>query len=116
MGTLRYGSSATDIDFDDRALHHLQIVIVAKLRRRESFIFSWVADKNAGSGRTSIWLDPSSTLIFRFSGNRASTINRAWIDILMLSANSAGGLFFSAEPDTANMTPLSATVPDGHRR
>jgi hypothetical protein len=34
----------------------------------------------------------------------------------MLSANSAGGLFFSAEPDTANMTPLSATVPDGHRR
>ncbi|MDH6237082.1 ATP-dependent DNA ligase [Cryobacterium sp. CG_9.6] len=99
MGSLRYGASATDINFDDRALYHLQVVIVAKLRRGESFTFSWVVDRNGGSGRISIWLDPSSTLSFRYADTRAPVINREWIEALMKSANSTSGLFFSAEPD-----------------
>jgi len=99
MGTLGYGSPATQTSFDDRALHHLQVVIVAKFRRRESFVFSWVTDRNAGGGRISVWLDPCNPLFFRYSGNRAPALNRAWIDALMISANSSGGLFFSAEPE-----------------
>ncbi|UFS59674.1 DUF7882 family protein [Subtercola endophyticus] len=98
MGMLMYGSPSIEVSFDDRALTHLQIVITAKLRRRESFIFSWADSADIGSGRSSIWLDPSSTIFYRFYGSRVPAINREWIDVLMNSANSGGGLFFTAEP------------------
>ena len=38
MGQLIYASTF-EARFDDRVLAHLQIVIVAKLRRQESFAF-----------------------------------------------------------------------------
>lgn len=98
MGSLLYGSPSIEVGFDDRALMHLQIVITAKLRRRESFVFSWTNSVDVGSGRSSIWIDPSNTLLYRFSDSRSPAINREWIDALMRSANSAGGLFFCAEP------------------
>ncbi|RFA16355.1 hypothetical protein B7R21_01955 [Subtercola boreus] len=98
MGILLYGNPSIEIAFDDRALTHLQIVITAKLRRRESFVFSWTDSPDAGSGRSSIWVDASSTLYYRFHGSRIPSINRLWIEELMASANSGGGLFFSAEP------------------
>jgi hypothetical protein len=100
MGTLLYGNSGIEVGFDDRALMHLQIVITAKLRRQESFVFSWMDSADVGSGRGSIWLDPSSTLFYRYFGSRVPSINREWIEALMLSANSGGGLVFSAEPGT----------------
>lgn len=100
MGILMYGSPSLEISFDDRALAHIQVVITAKLRRRESFVFSWADAPDAGSGRSSIWLDPSSTLYYRFFGSRAPALNRAWIDVLMESANSGGGMYFTAEPGT----------------
>ncbi len=93
-----YGGSSIEVSFEDRALTHLLIVITAKLRRHESFIFSWTHDAASGSGRSTIWLDPSSTLLYRFSGNRPASVNPQWIDILMKSANSTGGLVFSKEP------------------
>jgi hypothetical protein len=98
MGSLIYGNSGIEVNFDDRALMHLQIVITAKLRRRESFVFSWVNSPQEGSGRNTIWLDPSSTLYYRFSGSRAPAINRDWLEALMLSANSATGMLFTPEP------------------
>ena len=101
MGTLLYGNPSIVITFDDRALMHLQIVISAKLRRRESFIFTWSDSADEGSGRSAIWLDPTSTLYFRYFGSRTPSINRDWIEALMLSANSAGGLVFIAEPATS---------------
>jgi len=102
MGSLIYGSPGIEISFDDRALMHLQVVITAKLRRRESFVFSWTNSPEIGSGRSTIWLAPSSTLYFRYFGSRTPTLNRAWVDALMASANSAGGLFFTPEPDPAS--------------
>ncbi|TFD50900.1 ATP-dependent DNA ligase [Cryobacterium sp. Hh11] len=98
MGTLLYGNPSIVITFDDRALMHLQIVISTKLRRRESFIFTWSDSADEGSGRSAIWLDPTSTLYYRYFGSRTPSINRDWIEALMLSANSAGGLAFIAEP------------------
>jgi hypothetical protein len=98
MGTLLYGNPGIVITFDDRALMHLQIVISTKLRRRESFIFTWSDSADEGSGRSAIWLDPTSTLYYRYFGSRTPSINRDWIEALMLSANSAGGLVFIAEP------------------
>ena len=104
MGTLLYGNSGIVISFDDRALMHLQIVISAKLRRRECFVFSWIDSADSSSGRNAIWLDPASTLYYRYFGSRVPSINREWIDALMVSANSAGGLVFVSEPAP---TPVS---------
>jgi len=98
MGTLLYGSPGVEVTFDDRALTHLQIVITAKLRRGESFMFSWNDSPEAGSGRSSVWLEPSIPLYFRFFGSRVPSINREWIEQLMMSANSGSGLFFTDEP------------------
>jgi hypothetical protein len=111
MGTLLYGNAGISIAFDDRALWHLQIVITAKLRRGESFIFSWTDSVSVGSGRSTIWLDPSSTIFYRYFGGRVPSVNRAWVNELMLSANSPGGLFFSAEP-TSRIVPETMTATD----
>lgn len=102
MGTLLYGNPGIVIAFDDRVLMHLQIVISTKLRRRESFLFTWTDSPDEGSGRSAIWLDPTSTLYYRYFGSRTPAINREWIEVLMVSANSSGGLVFSAEPDLSS--------------
>ena len=88
MGKLLYGTPPTEVDFDDRVLVHLQIVIGAKLRRRESFFFSWKNDVQVGDGRTSIWMDAAIPLAFKYSGGRVPIVNREWLDLLTASANS----------------------------
>jgi hypothetical protein len=98
MGHLLYGDHSPSIEIDDRALTHLQFVILAKLRRQESFAFSWTESSTAGSGRSTIWLHPSVTLRFRFAGNRTPSLNGAWLAQLSDLANSAGGLRCVAEP------------------
>lgn len=97
MGQLIYASTF-EARFDDRVLAHLQIVIVAKLRRQEAFAFSWSKPREDGSGRASLWLHPAIPLVFTFSGGRSPTINREWIDALMNSANSSAGLRIVPEP------------------
>jgi hypothetical protein len=100
MGTLTY-DVVSRVEFDDRALAHLQIVIASKFRRNESFSFSWVKDAAHGSGRVTVWMHPSIPLVYEFSGSRMPTINRTWLDVLMQTANSATGLHLvpeSSEP------------------
>ncbi|WP_349897701.1 DUF7882 family protein [Parafrigoribacterium soli] len=98
MGRLTYDSTLT-VDFDDRLLVHLQMVIGAKLRRNESFYFSWKDDPALGDGRSVLWLHPTIPMYFKYSGGRPPSINRQWIDELMRTANSAGGLQILPEPD-----------------
>jgi hypothetical protein len=100
VGKFIYDSSLTT-DFDDRALAHLQIVIGAKLRRDESFYFSWKDDQSIGDGRNVVWLHPALPLRFKYLGSRMPRINRAWIAELTDSANSPGGLLLLPEPDAA---------------
>ena len=88
-----------EIVFDDRVLVHLQIVIGAKLRRHESFFFSWKDESAAGSGRSSIWLDSAIPLYFRYFGGRTPEINREWISILMESSHTSAGMQLLKEPD-----------------
>jgi hypothetical protein len=107
MGKLLYSSAAIEIEFDDRALAHIQIVVSAKLRRGEKFFFSWQDNISVGSGRSSIWLEQSIPLYFKFSGSRPVAINRAWLEALMTTANSASGLAFTPEPGMpAGASPL----------
>lgn len=97
MGRLNY-DGAVSVDVEDRALAHLQIVIANKLRRGEPFHFTWALDASTGGGRTSVWMNPQTSLTFRFAGSRACAINRRWLDALMSTANSASGLHLVPEP------------------
>ena len=38
MGRLIYGTGDTDVEFEDRLLAHLKVVISTKLRRNEAFM------------------------------------------------------------------------------
>ncbi|MBC7723770.1 MAG: ATP-dependent DNA ligase [Burkholderiaceae bacterium] len=105
MGVLRYGSDGMEVDIDDRSLAHLQIVMTSKLRRGEAFLFSWTNSLTIGSGRSSIWIDPAIPLYFRYFHNGGAEINREWLEALMDSANTAGGLNFSAEPSVEQIPP-----------
>jgi hypothetical protein len=104
MGKLIYGSTG-EIDIEDRMLAHLQIVIGAKLRRREPFFFSWKDDIAVGDGRSSIWLDSSLPLYFKYFGSRPPMINREWLEVLTVSANSAQGLQWIEEPQGSTDPP-----------
>jgi hypothetical protein len=98
MGQLIYDRSTAEIQMDDRTLAHLQIVIISKLRRQESFAFSWKEPVSSGDGRSTIWIYPTVSLRFRFDGSRQPSINQAWISALATSANSGSGLHFIPEP------------------
>jgi hypothetical protein len=100
MGTLWYGTGGLAFEFDDRALVHLQVVITAKLRRREGFTFTWVTPGAFGGGRHSLWIHPSSTLSYRFHGAELPRLNPDWIEELLLSANSSSGLQYLPESPT----------------
>ena len=97
MGKLKY-DNVSEVTFDDRALAHLQVVIAAKLRRNESFNFSWQKPIEQGSGRTTIWVHPAIPLVYEFDGSRTPSLNRTWVDLLMSTANSAMGLHLVPEP------------------
>jgi hypothetical protein len=102
MGTLQYDGVL--VEFDDRLLAHLQIVIVQKIRRGESFLMSWRDSADTGDGHSAIWIHPTQNLYFKFVGSRNPTINQDWLDQLMLSANSARGLLVMREGSSADAT------------
>jgi hypothetical protein len=110
MGKLIYASAGIEVEFDDRALVHLQIVIANKLRLGESFMFSWRDSTAVGDGRSAIWLDRSIPLYYRFFGSRVPAVNRAWIEELTQSANSGTGLVLVPEPRAAVLVPQLAPV------
>lgn len=96
IGKLIY--DGIEVEFEDRALVHLQAVIGAKLRRGESFFLSWNDSPAIGDGRSSVWLHASIPLYFKYYGGRTPNLNRAWLDALTLSANSGQGLLLTTEP------------------
>jgi hypothetical protein len=98
MGQFVYGNPSVAVDFDDRVLAHLKAVVLAKVRRGESFTFSWEFTAAAGSGHSSIWINPTIALQFDFLGNREPRLNRAWVEELMHLANTPAGLRPTPEP------------------
>ncbi|OUE08089.1 hypothetical protein CMsap09_03990 [Clavibacter michiganensis] len=97
MGHLIYDSRSRT-EMEDRALAHLQIVIINKLRRKESFSFSWKNPPSEGDGRRTIWIAPEIPLEFVYLGGRAPAINMAWVEAMMLAANTSAGLHLVREP------------------
>jgi hypothetical protein len=97
MGSLIYGPTGTRVEINDRTLAHLKVVILTKLRRGEGFAFSWDRGADQGSGRDTMWLHPSIGVEFQFDGGRPPSLNKVWLDELMTSANSGGGLHILPE-------------------
>lgn len=93
MGYLHYGEAAS-FAFDNRLLTHLRTVILGKFILRESLPFTW----SDGETQHSLWLHPSAPLRFEFDVGTTPKINPAWIERLMASADSAGGLRLIEEP------------------
>lgn len=90
MGFLLYDTAV--IEVDDRTLAHIQVVIVSKLRRNESFVMSWRDSPAVGDGHSAIWLQPAIPLYFKYDGSRRPAIDRDWVELLVNAASSPSGL------------------------
>jgi len=97
MAQLLYGSPPTVFEIDDRVLAHVEVVVMAKLRRNESFAYSIEYSDDA---RTTIWLGVHSDLQFVYDKPRPE-VNREWLGRLVDSANSTTGLRVMPEDETA---------------
>ena len=97
MGSLLYDGEDRPIHIDDRALAHLKVVIATKLRRQESFTLSWKHSDSEPGGRSTIWLHPSIPLRFIFDAEEPPELNMRWVEDLMHSANSTGGIMLVDE-------------------
>lgn len=109
MGTLYYADHALEID--DRTLAHLKVALITKLRRGESFTLSWAHPEGQRAGRSTIWMHESIPLRFEFDEIEAAPLQREWIEQILRSANSTGGIQLTAdhleawvEPDVAEAT------------
>ena len=111
MGYFIYDGGTAEVQMEDRVLAHLQIVIISKLRRQESFAFSWKEPASAGDGRSTIWVYPTVSLRFRFEGSRPPVVNQEWLAMLSAAANSGSGLQVLPEP----LDRASGTHADGRR-
>ncbi|MFF2495526.1 hypothetical protein [Agromyces sp. NPDC058064] len=109
MGTLYYGDSQTPIGIEDRALAHLKVALITKLRRGESFTLSWRHPDDEPRGRSTIWLHPAIPLRFVFDEPERPELSTKWINDLMRSANSTGGV--QLVPEQLDTSPIE-TLPD----
>jgi hypothetical protein len=105
MGKLYYGAARYEVEFDDRVLAHLQLVMTGKLRRSEGFMLSWATPAGRGSGRSMVWIHPHTDLHFQFAGNGRPTVNRDWLERLAVLANTATGLYVTPEGE---LQPIDA--------
>jgi hypothetical protein len=97
MGLLIYaGNEAQEID--DRALAHLMVVIVAKLRRKECFLLNW---PDTEGGTFSLWISPAIALEFRFTGSRPAELNRQWLEALERSSTGVRGMLLLREEEAS---------------
>ncbi|MFS0793868.1 ATP-dependent DNA ligase [Microbacterium sp. 1P10AE] len=87
------------VEFEDRLLAHLQAVIMAKVRRGESFPFTWKDDISIGGGRTTVYVHPNVSLVFKYHGSRNPQLSSSWLHALTYNANSGRGLYVIPEPD-----------------
>jgi hypothetical protein len=92
MGNLFYGNAIHPIEVPDRLLAHLQVLTATKLRRSESFTFSWRHLDGEPEGRTTLWLQPSIPLRFVFSSAEKHGIDPVHLRELADQAASSAGV------------------------
>ncbi len=88
-----------DFTLDDRLLEHVKFIVTQKLRRSESFLLTWSYPADQGSGRRSVWIHEGSTLHFRFSRQKAVSLNGEWLKLLLEASHSVRGLNLDDVPE-----------------
>jgi hypothetical protein len=109
VGRFIYGTDAEVYEIEDRTLAHLKTAILAKLRLNQTFTLTLGPEHGAGE-RQALWLTPSIPLRFVSDSVDRFTLNRAWVEQLVMSANTGGGMVLVAEPHPDTESPLSATA------
>ncbi|NYF16536.1 hypothetical protein HDC37_001361 [Microbacterium sp. AK009] len=105
MGHLIYGV-APAIRVNDRALRHLQAVVLAKLRRNESFSFEWESEPDIdgddaikkGGDFGAVWISQGASLYFSYDKAPDDSLNMAWLKLLSETVASTGRLRLLPEP------------------
>ena len=87
-------NTTTTLMIDDRVLAHLQVVIINKLRRRESFTFTW----RQGGHDAVCWMAPAIALEFVYWSDDHPPLNRKWLETLAGEASANAGLRVVPEP------------------
>ena len=95
VGTLFYDGVA--IEMNERTLAHVKIAIVQKMRRAESFTFSWVHSDGQATGRSTIWIHPAIPIRFEFRNPVQPELNTRWIESILRSASTTGGILLTEE-------------------
>jgi hypothetical protein len=88
VGTLLLGRIAR-IRLDDDVLAHVHAVVISKLRVREPVSIAWVSEEGL---RDEIIVNPSTTVVARYDSATTPRLDRAWLNRLMMAANSVRGL------------------------
>ncbi len=111
MGFLYY-NGVVEFEFEDRTLAHLKAAIGTKLRRQESFLLNWTNPPENGSGRVTLWISPAIPLVFKFAGNTPPTLNNAWVQVLIETANTPRGMTVVRENqlDAVVTNPMTGAV------
>lgn len=91
MGRLHYGGNEA-IEFPDRMLAHLRVLMTSKLRRSESFTVSWRHGEDDADGRSMIWVHPSIPFRFVFDSAAPEVLDRKLLEELAQSAMATGGV------------------------
>lgn len=97
MGRFVYDSTLTVVLNDD-LLAHLQAVIGAKFRLRQSFYLSWDYPASTGLNRTTVWLTPSIPVQFSYRSAGIPALDRQRLNDLFAQANTPDGVRLKVEP------------------
>ena len=113
MGTFYYGGGHGDLaagfDLDDILLAHLKLVIIAKLRRGESFVVTVPALEHGCQVREALWVNPSVPMRFVMDEADVPLLDHHRLESLMAQANTLGGIVLMAES-----TNRSLVLPSEH--
>lgn len=113
MGHLFYGNASDSIEIPDRLLAHIKVLTATKLRRSESFTLTWKHVDEAGSGCSTIWMQPSIPLRFVFGSAEPEKLDSSLLTEMAKAASSSTGLVVDlAEyaPATRAVVPVAAPV------
>lgn len=92
MGKLYYGADTQAIIIPDGLLSHIKVVAATKLRRNESFTFSWVHAPGEPVGRSTLWLQPAIPMRFVFDSAEPEQLDPATLRNLAEQAASSAGM------------------------
>jgi hypothetical protein len=98
MGKLHYGDDGLVLDFDDRTLIHLEIVIRSKLRAKQPFCLNWTDWESIVEGPSMLWLCDEVPVTFTYDSDQPPAVNPEWIAAMYATASESGGLLLRREP------------------